>query len=94
LARGCAAPTNRDRGALAACIRGSRQVLTPEQVHQIDVPTLVCVGTRDEIAGDPHPLAEMLPQGRAVDIPDRDHNRAVGDRVYKQAVLEFLEERP
>ena len=92
--RGFAEATKSDRRALAACIRGSRQILTPEQVHQIDVPTLVCVGTRDEIAGDPHPLAEMLPQGRAVDIPDRDHNRAVGDRVYKQAVLEFLEERP
>jgi hypothetical protein len=36
----------------------------------------------------------MLPNARAVDIPDRDHNRAVGDRVYKQAALEFLDERP
>jgi pimeloyl-ACP methyl ester carboxylesterase len=92
--RGFAEATKSDRRALAACIRGSRQVLTPEQIHHIDVPTLVCVGTRDDVAGDPHPLAEMLPEGRAVDIPDRDHNRAVGDRVYKQAVLEFLDERP
>ena len=92
--RGFAEATKSDRRALAACIRGSRQVLTPEEIHRIDVPTLVCVGTRDDVAGDPHPLAEMLPNGRAVDIPDRDHNRAVGDRVYKQAALEFLDERP
>jgi hypothetical protein len=31
---------------------------------------------------------------RIVDIPGRDHNRAVGDRIYKQAVLEFLAARP
>jgi pimeloyl-ACP methyl ester carboxylesterase len=92
--RGFAEATKSDRRALAACIRGSRQVLSPEEIHRIDVPTLVCVGTRDEVAGDPHPLADMLPNGRAVDIPDRDHNRAVGDRVYKEAVLEFLDERP
>jgi pimeloyl-ACP methyl ester carboxylesterase len=92
--RGFAEATKSDRRALAACIRGSRQILTPEEIHRIDVPTLVCVGTRDDVAGDPHPLAEMLPHGQAVDIPDRDHNRAVGDRVYKQAALEFLDERP
>jgi pimeloyl-ACP methyl ester carboxylesterase len=92
--RGFAEATKSDRRALAACIRGSRQILTPEEIHRIDVPTLVCVGTRDDVAGDPHPLAEMLPHGEAVDIPDRDHNRAVGDRVYKQAALEFLDERP
>ncbi|GAC1327828.1 MAG: alpha/beta hydrolase [Beijerinckiaceae bacterium] len=92
--RGFAEATKSDRKALAACIRGSRQVLSPEQVREIAVPTLVCVGTRDDVAGSPHPLAALLPHGRAVDIPDRDHNRAVGDRVYKQAVLAFLNERP
>ena len=28
--------------------------------------------------------------GRALDIPGRDHMLAVGDRVFKAAVLEFL----
>jgi non-heme chloroperoxidase len=32
----------------------------------------------------------MLPHGEALDIPDRDHMLAVGDRVYKQGVLAFL----
>jgi hypothetical protein len=29
---------------------------------------------------------------RALDIPDRDHMLAVGDRVFKTGVLEFLSE--
>jgi hypothetical protein len=35
----------------------------------------------------------MFPAARALDIPGRDHNLAVGDKVYKQGVLEFLEQR-
>ena len=32
---------------------------------------------------------------RAVlEIPNRDHMLAVGDRVYKAGVLKFLQERP
>ena len=58
------------------------------------VPMLVCVGTRDPIAGSPHELAALVPGARAVDIPNRDHMLAVGDRVFKDAVLGFLAERP
>lgn len=83
-----------DLKALAACIRGSRQILTREQVAEIRVPALVAVGTRDAIAGDPHALAALLPKGEALDIPNRDHNPAVGDKVFKQSVLEFLARRP
>jgi hypothetical protein len=36
----------------------------------------------------------LFSAARAVDIPGRDHNRAVGDKVYKDSVLEFLEQRP
>jgi pimeloyl-ACP methyl ester carboxylesterase len=83
-----------DRAALAACIRGSRQVLSPEQLASIDCPALVAVGTKDAIAGDPHRLAALLPHGQALDIPGRDHNLAVGDKVYKQGVLAFLAAGP
>ncbi len=81
-----------DRVALAACIRGSRQVLRPDEVGRIECPVLVAVGTKDPIAGDPHTLAALLPNGRALDIPDRDHNLAVGDKIYQQGVLSFLDE--
>jgi pimeloyl-ACP methyl ester carboxylesterase len=83
-----------DRLALAACIRGSRQELSRAEAAAITCPALVAVGTRDEVAGDAHRLAALLPDGRALDIPDRDHNLAVGDKVYKRAVLAFLAERP
>lgn len=82
-----------DLTALAACIRGSRQLLSVDDVGRIACPALVAIGTKDEIAGDPHRLATLMPQGRAFDIEGRDHNLAVGDRSYKQAVLAFLEER-
>ena len=74
-------------------MRGSRQTLTRDEIARIACPVLVAVGTRDEIAGDPHRLAHLFPHGEALDIPGRDHNKAVGDKVYKAAVLEFLERR-
>ena len=92
--RAFAEQTKSDLQALAACIRGSRQVLSPEEVGRIGVPVLVSVGTRDPIAGSPHALAALIPNARALDIPDRDHNLAVGDRSHKAGVLAFLSERP
>jgi pimeloyl-ACP methyl ester carboxylesterase len=85
--------TGSDRVALAACIRSSRVKLTPDQAAQIEAPTLIAVGTRDDIAGSPQELAALMPHARVVDIPGRDHMLAVGDRVFKQAVLEFLSSR-
>jgi pimeloyl-ACP methyl ester carboxylesterase len=82
-----------DRAALAACIRGSRQSLTPSGVAQIAAPTLIAVGTLDQVAGNPHRLAAMMTRAEALDIPARDHNRAVGDKVFKAGALTFLEQR-
>jgi pimeloyl-ACP methyl ester carboxylesterase len=80
--------------ALAACLRGSRQTLKREEMQAIGAPALVAVGTKDDIAGSPHELAALMPNGRALDIPNRDHMLAVGDRAYKAGVLEFLRARP
>jgi len=91
--RAFAEQTKSDRAALAACIRGSRQSLTPAGVARIAQPTLVAVGTRDAVAGDAAKLAAMMPNAEALDIPGRDHNLAVGDKVYKAGVLAFLERR-
>jgi pimeloyl-ACP methyl ester carboxylesterase len=92
--RAFADQTKSDRAALAACIRGSRQSLTPADAARITQPTLVAVGSRDAIAGDPHQLAAMLPRGEALEIPGRDHNLAVGDKAFKAGALGFLERRP
>jgi pimeloyl-ACP methyl ester carboxylesterase len=83
-----------DRKALAACIRGSRQVLTREEVAEIGIPVLVAVGTRDDVAGSPEALAALIPGAKALPIPDRDHMLAVGDKAYKAGVLAFLNQRP
>ncbi|MGP0059850.1 MAG: alpha/beta fold hydrolase [Beijerinckiaceae bacterium] len=86
--------TKSDLKALAACVRGARQTLSEEEIGRINVPVLIAIGTKDTVAGDGQRLAAMFPAARAVDIPGRDHNLAVGDKVYKQAVIEFLEQRP
>jgi pimeloyl-ACP methyl ester carboxylesterase len=90
--RAFAEQTRSDLKALAACIRGSRQTLSRDQVAMIRAPVLVAVGTKDEVAGSAHELAALLPAGRALDIPGRDHMLAVGDKVFKEAVLSFLAE--
>jgi pimeloyl-ACP methyl ester carboxylesterase len=85
--------TKSDLRALAACIRGSRQTLSRAEVAGICVPVLVAVGTRDQVAGSAHELAALVPGARAIDITDRDHMLAVGDKVYKAGVIDFLNER-
>ena len=82
--------TGGDRLALAACMRAARQKISADEMAQIAVPVLVAVGTRDVIAGSAQRLAAMIPGAEALDIPRRDHMRAVGDRVYKDGVAEFL----
>src|SRR5271165_841285 len=91
--RAFADQTKSDRAALAACIRGSRQSLTPAAVGRIAAPTLIAVGTHDAVAGDGHKLAAIMRNATALDIPGRDHNLAVGDRVFKAGALAFLERR-
>lgn len=86
--------TKSDRRALAACIATSRELLTPEQVGRIGKPTLVAVGSADDIAGSAEGLAAMLPEGNAFAIEGRDHMLSVGDRTFKARVLQFLEEHP
>lgn len=90
--RAFADQTKSDRRALAACIRGSRQVLTREQAASIRTPTLIGVGTRDPVAGSAEQLAALMPHAKALPIRNRDHMLAVGDKVFKTGVIEFLKE--
>ena len=92
--RAFAEQTKSDLKALAACIRGSCQTLAREDVTAIRAPVLVAVGTEDVVAGSAHELAALLPCGRALDIPRRDHMLAVGDKAFKAEVLRFLAEQP
>jgi pimeloyl-ACP methyl ester carboxylesterase len=92
--RAFAEQTRSDLRALAACLRGSRQSLSRADVGRIAVPVLVAVGSRDLIAGSPQDLAAIVPGAQALLIPGRDHMLAVGDKVFKTGVLQFLQERP
>ncbi len=91
--RSFAEQTKSDLKALAACMRGSRQTLSREQVAGIRVPVLVAVGTEDKVAGSAQELAALIPGARALDIPNRDHMLTVGDKVFKAGVLDFLNQR-
>lgn len=88
--RSFAEATGGDLKALAACMRSSRQKITVAELSKIRVPALVAVGTEDEIAGRPEPLADAIPGAEILEIPGRDHMRAVGDQVFKRGVVAFL----
>jgi pimeloyl-ACP methyl ester carboxylesterase len=92
--RAFAEQTKSDLRALAACMRGSRQPLDRDALAGMAVPVLVAAGTKDVIAGSCEELAALMPGAQALAIPDRDHMLAVGDRVFKAGVLQFLEQRP
>jgi len=82
--------TKSDLKALAACMGSVRPPIRAGDLAQISVPALVAVGSEDEIGGDPGPLAALFASGRVLTIPDRDHMRATGDKIFKAGVLEFL----
>jgi pimeloyl-ACP methyl ester carboxylesterase len=84
--------TKSDRRALAACISTSRELISAEDMGRIAKPTLVVVGTRDDIGGSASELAALMPNAESFDIEGRDHMLSVGDRTFKKRVLEFLKE--
>ncbi|MBZ8134636.1 alpha/beta fold hydrolase [Afifella sp. IM 167] len=85
-----AGQTGGDLLALAACMEAGRANLTGEDLNGLSMPVLIAVGEEDEVAGDPQKLAAAIPGAELALIPRRDHMRAVGDKVHKKAVLEFL----
>jgi pimeloyl-ACP methyl ester carboxylesterase len=92
--RAFADQTRSDRLALAACLRGSRGLMSRAEVARIALPVLIAVGTTDEIAGSAEGLGQIIAGSEVLDIPNRDHMRAVGDKVYKAGVMDFLSRRP
>jgi pimeloyl-ACP methyl ester carboxylesterase len=92
--RAFAEQTRSDLLALAACMQAERRNVIAGELAKINVPVLIAAGTTDEIAGDPHALAKLIPGARVLDIVGRDHMRAVGDRQYKEGVISFWNSLP
>ena len=90
--RAFAEQTRSDLKALAACMRASRQSIPPDALARIRCPVLVVAGEDDDIAGPVEPLVAAIAQARGLTLAGRDHMRAVGDRLFKQEVVAFLEE--
>lgn len=88
--RAFAEQTGSDLRALAACIRSAREPITAEALGKLTCPVLVAVGSGDVVGGSAEELAAVIPGAEAFVIADRDHMKAVGDRSYKRAVIEFL----
>ena len=65
-----------------------------QELARIVQPTLVAVGTRDDIGGNAEALARLMPNAQSFAIEGRDHMLAVGDRSFTARVLEFLGAHP
>ena len=88
--RAFAEKTGSDLAALAACLRGPREKIGPEDLARIAVPTLVATGSEDVIAGSGEALRNLIPGAQLLDIEGRDHMKAVVAPRFKQGVLDFL----
>jgi pimeloyl-ACP methyl ester carboxylesterase len=60
-------------------------------VAKLSVSALVVAGSRDELAGDPRDLADVIPGARAVTLPGCDHFSAIPHALFKAAVFDFLD---
>lgn len=76
--------------AMAACIRRPRRIFARDELLSVVQPVLVVAGDGDDVSGRPDPLAESFAEGTALTIPKRNHHSTLGDRAFKDAVVDFL----
>jgi pimeloyl-ACP methyl ester carboxylesterase len=86
--------TKSDLAALAACMKSLGHKFPPEELAKCRVPVLIVRGSDDDIAGPAREIAGMIPGAEYVEIPGRNHMSAVGDKIFKEAALDFLRRRP
>jgi pimeloyl-ACP methyl ester carboxylesterase len=79
-----------DLEALACCILGPQETLTPAELAGIRAPVAIMAGDQDPLARGAPELAGQIPGGVYVPIPGRNHMNAVPAWQFKQAALEFL----
>jgi pimeloyl-ACP methyl ester carboxylesterase len=79
-----------DPGVLARILRHRWPPLTPEVLARVTQPVLVVVGERDDAAGPAEPLAEALPNAKAVTLAGVDHFATPKAFAFLDAALDFL----
>jgi pimeloyl-ACP methyl ester carboxylesterase len=78
--------------ALRAFATGVSALAPPLPDAPLGIPTLIAVGSADDIAAGAAQLAERL-DAAFVEIPGRTHANAITARAFKDAVLENLARR-
>jgi pimeloyl-ACP methyl ester carboxylesterase len=86
--RAFADSTGADRLALAAIQRATTPV-AKTRLDEINVPTMVIVGDRDDLAGPPQGLADRIP-GAIARVVKGTHLGAVADPAFPAAIVEFV----
>lgn len=81
-----------DLEALALCMTRNRHSFSASEMQHVQTPTLIVIGETDATTGPVGALASTIAGARAVTVPKRDHMTTVGDKVFKAAVLSFLDE--
>lgn len=78
-----------DRKALALATAAPRIPIAAADFAAVTIPVLVLAGSRDQLAGDPRPLADAIPGARAVVISGAAHHATISSPRAKPAVFEF-----
>jgi len=88
--RSFADTNNQDRKALALCFAQARKTFPSEKLQNIQSSVLVIAGEKDNVAGHPKPLADLIPNAQASVVPNCDHMSMVAASEYRKAVFSFL----
>jgi pimeloyl-ACP methyl ester carboxylesterase len=87
--RAFADETGADRNALAVATAAPRVPIAAEDFAKVSIPVLVLAGTRDQLAGDPQPLADAIPGATIAAISGAAHHATISSPRAKAAVFEF-----
>ncbi|MCS5736344.1 alpha/beta fold hydrolase [Herbiconiux daphne] len=93
LAMMTAMPGNDPRALLRLAEAARRRAFRP-LAPMPGQPTLIVAGTDDDLAADSEALAAAVPHAEFVPLPGRNHLDAITSRVFKTAVVEFLDRQP
>jgi pimeloyl-ACP methyl ester carboxylesterase len=87
--RAFADETGADRAALAVATAAPRTPIAPEDFAKVAIPVMVLAGSRDQLAGNPQPLADAIPGAKAAVIAGAAHHATVASPRAKTLVFEF-----